>query len=181
LTGRVGCPGRFVRPISADDVLFGNTFDCPLKLPWGSGAALKFMQYVPSPFIIPFPRIMMTLMPLYLSFVDPALEHDLASSTKLWALSPLISMMPHLAHSRLSPASRSPLPANLHPGPHELRSSSRRAILHGAWPPFPPSQSLSDDTAQLHLTLRSSHSPSPLLTPDLSRQPSGRASSDSPV
>ena len=36
--------GRFLRPISADDVLFGNTFDRPLKLPWGSGAALKFMQ-----------------------------------------------------------------------------------------------------------------------------------------
>jgi Protein of unknown function (DUF1769) len=36
--------GRFLRPISADDVLFGNTFDRPLKLPWGSSAALKFMQ-----------------------------------------------------------------------------------------------------------------------------------------
>jgi hypothetical protein len=41
--------GRFLRPISADDVLFGNTFDRPLKLPWGSGAALKFMQYVSYP------------------------------------------------------------------------------------------------------------------------------------
>jgi hypothetical protein len=36
--------GRFLRPICADDVLFGNTFDRPLKLPWGSSAALKFMQ-----------------------------------------------------------------------------------------------------------------------------------------
>jgi len=35
--------GRFLRPISADDVLFGNTFDRPLKLPWGSSTALKFM------------------------------------------------------------------------------------------------------------------------------------------
>ncbi len=42
--------GRFLRPISADDVLFGNTFDRPLKLPWGSGAALKFMQYAILPF-----------------------------------------------------------------------------------------------------------------------------------
>ncbi len=42
--------GRFLRPMSADDVLFGNTFDRPLKLPWGSGAALKFMQYVPTLF-----------------------------------------------------------------------------------------------------------------------------------
>ena len=51
--------GRFLRPTSADDVIFGNTFDRPLKLPWGSSAALKFMQYVSyprlqSPFSIPF-------------------------------------------------------------------------------------------------------------------------------
>ena len=38
--------GRFLTPVCADDVMFGNTFDRPLKLPWGSGAALKFMQYV---------------------------------------------------------------------------------------------------------------------------------------
>lgn len=44
LTCDVASSGRFLRPISADDVLFGNTFDRPLKLPWGSGAALKFMQ-----------------------------------------------------------------------------------------------------------------------------------------
>jgi hypothetical protein len=44
--------GRFLHPISADDVLFGNTFDRPLKLPWGSGAALKFMQYVPYPTLV---------------------------------------------------------------------------------------------------------------------------------
>jgi hypothetical protein len=48
--------GRFLHPISADDVLFGNTFDRPLKLPWGSSAALKFMQYVPYP-IRRIPRI----------------------------------------------------------------------------------------------------------------------------
>jgi hypothetical protein len=51
--------GRFLRPTSADDVIFGNTFDRPLKLPWGSSAALKFMQYVSYPrlqfpFSIPF-------------------------------------------------------------------------------------------------------------------------------
>jgi hypothetical protein len=38
--------GRFLQHYSADEILFGNTFDKPLKLPWGSGAALKFMQYV---------------------------------------------------------------------------------------------------------------------------------------
>lgn len=37
--------GRFLQTHSADDILFGNTFDRPLKLPWGSGAALKFMKY----------------------------------------------------------------------------------------------------------------------------------------
>jgi hypothetical protein len=36
--------GRFLKPYSADDILFGNTFDKPLKLPWGSSAALKFMK-----------------------------------------------------------------------------------------------------------------------------------------
>ena len=38
--------GRFLEHYLADDILFGNTFDRPLHLPWGSGAALKFMKYV---------------------------------------------------------------------------------------------------------------------------------------
>ncbi len=38
--------GRFLVPQSGDDILFGNTFDRPLKLPWGTSAILKFMQYV---------------------------------------------------------------------------------------------------------------------------------------
>ena len=38
--------GRFLKRYSANDVLFGNTFDRPLNLPWGSGAALKFMKLV---------------------------------------------------------------------------------------------------------------------------------------
>ena len=36
--------GRFLQARSANDILFGNTFDRPLKLPWGSSAALKFMK-----------------------------------------------------------------------------------------------------------------------------------------
>jgi hypothetical protein len=104
--------------------------------------------------------------------------------------------MPHLAHKRVplavsSPfASRSPSPSPSHaipqPGPHDLQSSKRAIIRNPkTWPPFPPPQSLSDDTAQLHLTLRSplsSHSHSPSSSPHLSRQPSGRvtpAASDS--
>jgi hypothetical protein len=157
------------------------------------------MQYVP--YLTPAfhgSRADMFLTPLfllYLSFVDPTLEHDLTSSTKPWALSPLISTMPHLAHRHVplavpSPlASRPPSPspsptpslAVPQPGPRDFQSS-KRAIIHNpkTWPPFPPPQSLSDDTTQLHLTLRnslSSHSPSP--SPHLSRQPSGRATPDS--
>jgi hypothetical protein len=95
--------------------------------------------------------------------------------------------MPHLAHKRVplaasSPlASRSPSPsasASLaipQPGPHDLQSP-KRAIIHNTktWPPFPPPQSLSDDTAQLHLTLRGSHphSHSHSPSPHLSRRPS---------
>ena len=37
-------PGRFLQTHSADDIIFGNVFDRPLKLPWGFGAALKFMR-----------------------------------------------------------------------------------------------------------------------------------------
>jgi len=106
--------------------------------------------------------------------------------------------MPHLAHKRVplavsSPlASRSPSPspslAIPQPGPHDL-PSSKRAIVRNpkTWPPFPPPQSLTDDTAQLHLTLRSplsshphSHSSSP--SPHLSRQASssGRATPATP-
>ena len=98
--------------------------------------------------------------------------------------------MPHLAHRRVplavsSPlASRSPSPSTPQPGPHDPQSPKRAIINRNpkTWPPFPPPQSLSDDTAQLHLTLRSplpSHSHSP--SPRLSRHPSfsGRATPDS--
>ena len=45
VTWSIQVTGRFlVDGLTSDDVLFGNTFDRPLKLPWGSGAALKFMQ-----------------------------------------------------------------------------------------------------------------------------------------
>ncbi|CAG8774945.1 3129_t:CDS:1, partial [Acaulospora colombiana] len=43
VTWSIQVKGWFLQEISSDDVLFGNTFDRPLKLPWGSGAALKFM------------------------------------------------------------------------------------------------------------------------------------------
>ncbi|TFK49131.1 DUF1769-domain-containing protein [Heliocybe sulcata] len=98
--------GRFIEPQSADDILFGNTFDHPLNLPWGSGAALKLMKYV-----------------------DPTLEHDLTSQTQPWALSPLISTMPYLVHTRESP------------------------------PPFPPSSPIADDTSHLQLAMSGARGP----------------------
>lgn len=89
--------------------------------------------------------------------------------------------MPHIVHRRVPLASRSPSPS-----PAPAPQSSKHAISRSAWPPFPPQQSLADDTAQLHLTLRSpssshSTSPSPLQTPLLSRRPSfsGRGTPDS--
>jgi hypothetical protein len=46
VTWSIQVKGRFLKEIGSDNVLFGNTFDRPLNLPWGSGAALKFMKYV---------------------------------------------------------------------------------------------------------------------------------------
>ncbi|OCB86633.1 multidrug resistance-associated ABC transporter [Sanghuangporus baumii] len=97
VTWSIQVQGRFLQPYSADDILFGNTFDRPLKLPWGSSAALKFMN-----------------------FIDPTLEHDLTGQQP-WALSPLVSTMPHLTYS---PRSKIP-------------------------PSFPPRQSIGDDDSLL--------------------------------
>ncbi|KAJ7072590.1 hypothetical protein C8F01DRAFT_1104472 [Mycena amicta] len=79
--------GRFLTPRSADDVLFGNIFERPLQLPWGTGAALKFMK-----------------------LIDPTLSHDLTCSAtqKPWALSPLVATMPYLKHTRITPDITSP-------------------------------------------------------------------------
>jgi hypothetical protein len=121
--------GRFLQSVTADDVLFGNTFDRPLQLPWGSSAAFRFMTCAPTPSRHLPARILTAPRRRY---IDPSLEHDLASKTKPWALSPLVSTMPHLAHTR------------------------------GAPPPFPPPRSLADDVAQLHLCVDArSRSPSP--------------------
>ncbi|KZV99444.1 DUF1769-domain-containing protein [Exidia glandulosa HHB12029] len=77
VTWSIQVQGRFLDTHSADDILFGNVFERPLKLPWGSGAALKFMH-----------------------FVDPTLEHDLGG-VRPWALSPFVSTMPYMAHTSL--------------------------------------------------------------------------------
>jgi len=79
VTWSIQVQGRFLQPLTADEIFFGNTFDRPLKLPWGSSAALKFMH-----------------------FIDPTLEHDLQSTTQPWALSPLICTMPYFMHRKAS-------------------------------------------------------------------------------
>ncbi|KAJ3888928.1 hypothetical protein GG344DRAFT_52668 [Lentinula edodes] len=90
VTWSIQVQGRFLQPHSADDILFGNTFERPLHLPWGSGAALKFMSYL-----------------------DPNLTHDLTSQTKPWALSPLVATMPHFAHSHKSRPPKFPSSSSL--------------------------------------------------------------------
>lgn len=64
--------GRFLKDLNADDILFGNIFDRPLPLPYGSGAAIQFMH-----------------------MIDPVLEDDLYSQ-KPWAL--LVSTSSLLRH-----------------------------------------------------------------------------------
>ncbi|KAJ1311413.1 hypothetical protein OPQ81_009903 [Rhizoctonia solani] len=86
-TWSIGIQGRFLREINGNDILFGNVFDKPLKLPWGFGTALSLAQYV-----------------------DPTLEHDLYGE-KPWALSPLLSTMPYLQRIELDPAA--PVPTDL--------------------------------------------------------------------
>ena len=120
--------GRFLREYSADDLLFGNVFDRPFKLPWGFSAALKFMQYVPGRLARPPDRTDPSRAPSSSptannSFIDPTLEHDLASRSKPWALSPLIATMPYFQHKRIP--SGTPSPA------------------------FPPKEPLLDDISQL--------------------------------
>jgi hypothetical protein len=121
---KITLPGEFLRShnenekLSADDILFGNIFDRPLKLPWGSGAAFKFMSYI-----------------------DPTLNHDLGSQTKPWALSPLISTMPHFAHIRLSP-----------PHSNDKKNVDSEVLSDDPTeaPLFPPIHSLIDDTSKLY-------------------------------
>lgn len=108
VTWSIQVQGRLLQKHSADDVLFGNTFERPLKLPWGSGAALKFMH-----------------------LVDPTLEHDLGGN-KPWALSPLVSTMPYLAHQRIAPP-----------------ASSSDTLTDSSWPAFPPRAPLAESCSTL--------------------------------
>ncbi|KAH7912198.1 hypothetical protein BJ138DRAFT_1061636 [Hygrophoropsis aurantiaca] len=146
ITWSIQVQGRYLKPCSSNDILFGNTFDKRLKMPWGAGAALRFMKYV-----------------------DPTLEHDLMSETRPWAVSPLISTMPHFVHQRLHEHGSSP----------DLRVPPKSSI-----PPFPPETSIKDDTRQLkyaHISNTSSHtrSGSPASTSSSSLSSSGSSFSNS--
>ncbi|KAF7321422.1 hypothetical protein MKEN_00662700 [Mycena kentingensis (nom. inval.)] len=130
ITWSIQVQGRFLSPLSSDDVLFGNIFERPLKLPWGTSAALKFMKVI-----------------------DPTLEHDLTCSAtqKPWALSPLVSTMPHLAHTRLAGGD--------------------------VIPDFPRPTSIADDTSLLHLCI--DDTPERSATPSSSSSGSSRSSKKS--
>ncbi|TFK67344.1 DUF1769-domain-containing protein [Pluteus cervinus] len=134
ITWSIQVQGRFLVPCSADDVLFGNTFDRPLQLPWGTSAALKFMH-----------------------FIDPTLEHDLLSKSKPWALSPLITTMPHFTHTRISPPNS--LRAASIPEEEEINSidieveEDDQSLVSVLAPEFPPAKSVTDDTSQLHMAV----------------------------
>lgn len=82
------------------------------------------------------------------SYVDPTLEHDLTSTTKPWALSPLISTMPHFVHSRIP---GSPGEADS----HHLKppSPNSKGLTVSSPPTFPPTHSIADDTSHLHLAM----------------------------
>lgn len=73
-------------------------------------------------------------------FVDPALQHDLKSSTKPWALSPLIVTVPYFVHARTDTLLD-----------EKVQESSETKS-------FPPSTSISDHTSQLRRALVSTDS-----------------------
>ncbi|KZV90060.1 hypothetical protein EXIGLDRAFT_838086 [Exidia glandulosa HHB12029] len=77
VTWSIQVQGRFLQPRQSDTILFGNTFDHSLKLPYGTGAILKFMNVV-----------------------DPTLEQDLQGDQP-WALFPFLCTMPHLHHTKV--------------------------------------------------------------------------------
>lgn len=74
--------GRFKTEVNADDLVFGNEFDKPIKdhLPYGTSVALQFVK-----------------------LVDPNLEHDLYSQ-KPHAWSPYLATMPRISSAPVDEA-----------------------------------------------------------------------------
>ncbi|MBW0480376.1 hypothetical protein O181_020091 [Austropuccinia psidii MF-1] len=87
VTCSIQIQGRFLQLTNADDCVFGNTFDHPIRdrLPYGTAAALKAISYI-----------------------DPSLENDLYSD-KPWAWSPLLATMNYI-HTTPLPSDDSQLP-----------------------------------------------------------------------
>ncbi|KAG0176747.1 hypothetical protein DFQ29_005692 [Apophysomyces sp. BC1021] len=65
--------GRFLHPCTADDIVFGNQFDRPLQLPYGTSIGVRFLKWI-----------------------DPGLVCDLYAAQP-YAFSPLIVTMNRLA------------------------------------------------------------------------------------
>ncbi|GAA5943121.1 DUF1769 domain-containing protein [Sporobolomyces koalae] len=88
-TWSIAFEGRFKQGIDVDDILFGNTWEKPIKdyLPYGTAAALRFVKYV-----------------------DPTLSCDLYAD-KPWALSPLFSTLQYLSVKESSDTPRTFLPS----------------------------------------------------------------------
>ncbi|KZV99311.1 hypothetical protein EXIGLDRAFT_252497 [Exidia glandulosa HHB12029] len=94
--------GRFLEQRSANSVLFGIVFKKQLKLPWGTSAAMQFVQ-----------------------MIDPTLKEDI-SGRPPWVLSPLLSGMPHLTHETVDPSAP---PSSWPPFPQEEPLEDTGGIL----------------------------------------------------
>lgn len=93
------------------------------------------------------------------SYIDPTLVHDLQSPTKPWALSPLVSTMPHFMHTRV-PVADTPSDDCSEFLAAPPATTTRHKNGMAKLPPFPPAASITDDTSQLHLAMMDSHSSS---------------------
>ncbi|KAG0143505.1 hypothetical protein CROQUDRAFT_661124 [Cronartium quercuum f. sp. fusiforme G11] len=87
ITWSIQVRGRFLKPTKADECVFGNTFDKPIRdrLPYGTALAVKAISYI-----------------------DPGFSSDLYAD-KPWAWSPLLATM-NLINTQKLPADDSPLP-----------------------------------------------------------------------
>ncbi|CAH7686942.1 hypothetical protein BY996DRAFT_6432334 [Phakopsora pachyrhizi] len=87
-TWSIQVQGRFLKPTSVDECVFGNVFEKPIRdrLPYGTALALKTISYI-----------------------DPSLETDLYADQP-WAWSPLLATMNYFRTERLE-SDDSPLPA----------------------------------------------------------------------
>ncbi|KAH8556377.1 hypothetical protein BGW37DRAFT_448052 [Umbelopsis sp. PMI_123] len=102
--------GRFLIPATADDIVFGNAFDTPLRLPPGSSIALRFAKWF-----------------------DPAIELDLYAD-KPKAFSPLVVTMNTLK-VQVSPNTLPPWPSSSgerideDPSIFNIEAGQRRKVL----------------------------------------------------